>query len=116
MDVMAKLTPPGAPRKTCQLAGLYFRADARTRTGDPFITRNVGNRCLRIPGSLAISSDNPEVRSSIDAATLQASDAGVIENWDGRQVPAEDQIRAARDQRALRARERWTKPPPSNGR
>ena len=27
--------------------------------------------------------------------------AGVIENWDGRQVPAEDQIRAAREQRAL---------------
>jgi hypothetical protein len=45
------LPPSSSPQRTCRGNGLKRRADARTRTGDPFITRQVrpDRAYLRVP-------------------------------------------------------------------
>ena len=56
---------------------------------------------LRVYEGVPLTTISKEVGTSVQM--IEQHYAGVIENWDGQRIPAEDQIRTAREQRILRS-------------
>jgi hypothetical protein len=55
---------------------------------------------LRVYEGVPLTTISKEVGTSVQM--IEQHYAGVIENWDGQRIPAEDQIRTPREQRTLR--------------